>query len=82
MSEIDNGILDLRCREVPREVYHVEGCDCTGGGELHLVGCSLWRLSPEVRRAAIDAADTRLTEHTAELNRRLSAALRQVGASR
>lgn len=78
MSEIDYDILNLRCREVPREEYCVEGCDCTGGGALHSTDCSIWRLPSEVRRAVVDAAEARLTEHTAGLNRRLQAAMRQV----
>lgn len=65
--------------EVPREIYHVEGCDCTGGSELHSLDCSLWQLPPEAAQAAVDAAAQRLADHTAELNRQLHAVLRQFG---
>jgi hypothetical protein len=71
--------LPLRNVEVPREVTAVAGCTC-GGMTFHRAqtaydppgsGCALWSLPPEQARAAVEAAEERLREFTAALNRRL-----------
>lgn len=77
--ECEDHILNLRTREVPREVYQVEGCDCTGGGRMHLGDCAIWRLTAAEVNERVKAAEARVREHTDELNRRLRAALKAVG---
>jgi hypothetical protein len=76
--------LPLRTIDVPLEISQVQGCDC-GGLEWHraasswspLPGCSIWDLPPDQAQAAVDAAQARLGEFTAELNRKLREALGQ-----
>lgn len=76
--------LPLRTIPVPAEVSAVDGCDC-GGLVWHRadvpgqVGCSIWRLTPESREAAIGGAHIRLDAFTASLNTRLRAALDRKG---
>lgn len=73
--------LPLRTIEVPREVTQVAGCDC-GGIDWHRApgfghpGCSIWQVPHEQAQAAIDAANAREREFTAELNRKLREALK------
>jgi hypothetical protein len=52
---------------VPREVTAVAGCDC-GGLQWHGTGCSIWKLSEPAARAALDAAEDRLSAYMAKLN--------------
>jgi hypothetical protein len=67
--------LPLRTIAIPRKVTHVEGCDCGGSLELHTTECSIRRLPEAQARAAVEAAQDRLRQYTAELNARLRAAL-------
>ena len=72
--------LPLRTIEIPAEVDAVDGCDC-GGLRYHFVGCSLFLLPPEQAKAFVEAAEDRVSEFTAALNRRLreSGFLRRYG---
>lgn len=45
--------------DIPRDVSHVEGCDCTGGGEVHVVGCTLRSLPEQVQQVRIEDARRR-----------------------
>jgi hypothetical protein len=64
----------LRNIPVPAEVTAVAGCDC-GGLTWHADSCSLWDVPTDVAIAAVDAAEDRLRQHTADLNTALRAAL-------
>jgi len=48
----------------PEHVSRVEGCDCSGGGEMHTLGCAIWRLPRAAALANITAADRRLREYS------------------
>ena len=52
---------------VPGGVTAVAGCDC-GGLQFHTDWCTLWDVPADVAIAAIDAAEGRLRQYTADLN--------------
>ena len=60
---------------VPKHVTRVQGCDCTGGMDMHESRCAIFRMPGDEALAAVEAAKERLREHTAQLNRELHAAL-------
>lgn len=70
----DAELLSLPSIPVPPEVSRVEGCTC-GGLDWHRQDCTIFGLPEGQRAVAVDAAHQRLRDHTADLNRRLQAAL-------
>lgn len=79
MSDNPYSAFPLRTINTPREVTKVKGCNCSGGGTMHLadvpgqVGCSIWDLPHEEMLANVEDAERRGQQYTESLNAQLRA---------
>lgn len=51
---------------IPHDVARVEGCNCAGSGNYHVVGCALQELPEDVYNARVKAAQERIRAWVAE----------------
>lgn len=66
-------LRDAQALEVPREVTRVDGCTCSGGTDLHVVGCGVRELTPQEYERRVHEAERRISAFAAGVQAAMSA---------